>query len=251
MAVDCDGQRAVGRKQSGVGDGVAEFLHQSLGVIERVDIRVVIVQRVRIAAVRLDGQRTVFACHHGARAAVVHHRGGAAARRGGRDRGHRHVGHHVVGVAVGGAIRFDVANRGCASVLSHRVGIGRGYRWVVHWCHLDGGGYSVGQQLAIGGGVAVGVPDPPRHHTVCVARVFAGVAVRDSRQGRGHVADVGGSAAQSECAGGRVVALRPASGQRAAGYRQHVINLAAADDLRSDAHHLRVVQIGQCPAQGL
>ena len=153
FAIDGDGQCAGGRRGIRVFDGVCEDLGQRLQVNERIHIRVAVVEQIRVAAIRCDRQRTVFANDLGSH---CHRRGGAASGRC-HNVCYRHVRHGVVRITVSSAIGLDVACGGRARVFRHRVDIGRGDRWVVGAIDGDGQGGEVGglvHPLAIIDGVA-------------------------------------------------------------------------------------------------
>ena len=171
VAVDGDGQRAVGRQRTRISDGVIEHLVQGFGVIERVDIRVTVVQRVGIAAVGVDGQRAVLARHHGACACVVGHRRGGAPCGGGHDGRYRHIHQSVVWITVCRAIRLDVARDGRAGIFSDGIGVGRGQRGVVGGDDGDGAVLR-GRQRRGAAGIA------PRLHVVAIAQNHGVVALR-------------------------------------------------------------------------
>ena len=152
LAVDGDSERARCRQVVRVLDGVVEHLGQRLAGVQRIDVGVAVVQHIAVAAIGVDGQRAVFARDHRTRACVVGHCRCRTACRGSRDRGHGHVGHDVVRVAVGRAVGLDVASGGGAAgaarvVFIHRVGIGRGHRWVVGGINGDGAALGRGERI--------------------------------------------------------------------------------------------------------
>ena len=251
LAVDGDSERARCRQVVRVLDGVVEHLGQRLAGVQRIDVGVGVVQHIAVAAIGVDGQRAVLARHH--RTSVGGHGGGAATCRGGRDRGHGHVGHDVVRVAVGRAVGLDVASGGGAAgaarvVFIHRVGIGRGHRRVVHRRDMHRGGDGVGIELPVAGRIAVGVFHLPADGAVGVAGVVAGADVGDGLEGREHVGDVSGAAAQGQFAGGGVVVFRPAARQR--GRIQHVAGLETGGNPHLGLDHLGVVHVGERPGAG-
>ena len=195
----------------------------------------------------MDGQRAVLACHHRTRARVVGHGRCRPACRGGGDGGDRYGAHDVIRVAVRRAVGLDVSGGGRAAVFRHAVGIGRGDRRVVHRRDMHRGGDHIGGELPIAGRIAVGVLHLPADGAVGVARVIAGADVSHRLQGREHVGNVGGAAAQGQFAGGGVVVLCPAAGQR--GRIQHVAGLEAGGNPHLGLDHLGVVRVGQRQAR--
>ena len=197
----------------------------------------------------MDGQRAVLACHHRTRARVVGHGRCRPACRGWGDGGDRHTAHQVIWVAVRRAVGFDVAgSRVGARVFGHAVGVRRGHRRVVHRRDMHRGGDHIGGELPIAGRIAVGVLHLPADGAVGVARVIAGADVSHRLQGREHVGNVGGAAAQGQLAGGSVVVLRPAAGQR--GCIQHVAALEVGGNPHLGLDHLGVVHVGERPGAG-
>ena len=112
MAVDGDGQGGrIGL--AAIGERVGKhFIRERLTVVKRIDRRVALIKHIAVTAIRPNGQRAVFAYHHGtaasAGAAVGNRLGGIA-----DDLGQFQVGNVRIGVTVhtirGVSIRDDIA----------------------------------------------------------------------------------------------------------------------------------------------
>ena len=112
MAVDGDGQSGrIGLVTIGQGVG-KDLVGQRVTVVERIDRRVALIKLIAVTAIRPNGQRAVFAYHHGtaasAGAAIGNQLGGIA-----DDLGQFQVGNVRIGVTVhtirGVSIRDDIA----------------------------------------------------------------------------------------------------------------------------------------------
>src|SRR5690554_5784733 len=129
VAIDGDSQSGGISITIDVGQGVAELFGQRLAVLERVDLGIVVVQRIGVAAVRADGQGAELTLDH---QFVVSIGGGGAGRvvvaDNGGDRGA--VGALGIGHIVGRAAGDDVASDR-SIILGNLVGIVTGHRGVV------------------------------------------------------------------------------------------------------------------------
>src|SRR5690554_3412349 len=129
VAIDGDSQSGGISITIDVGQGVAELFGQRLAVLERVDLGIVVVQRIGVAAVRADGQGAELTLDHQVTISI----GGGGAGRvvvadNGGDRGA--VGALGIGHIASRTIGNDIpADRN--SILGNLVGIVTGYRGVV------------------------------------------------------------------------------------------------------------------------
>src|SRR5690554_2454243 len=129
VAIDGDGQGGGIVVAVDIGQGIAELVDQCLAGLERIDLGIVVVQRIGVAAVRADGQGAELTLDHQVTISI----GGGGAGRvvladNGGDRGA--VGALGIGHIASRTIGNDIpADRN--SILGDFVGIVTGYRGVV------------------------------------------------------------------------------------------------------------------------
>ena len=125
VAIDGDRQRGGAGVPVAIGDGVVEDLGQALGGVEALDERIGVVERVGIAAVRVEDEAAVCAVERAA------DRAGVAAELDRSDAGAVCALRIRASVAIGFGIGDDIAVGGQRAVFGDTIGVGKCTRDIV------------------------------------------------------------------------------------------------------------------------